>query len=124
MAKKAGIGFGSFDRDFDEFFDEMLTARWGCGRGDEFEHSELVDLVDRYEVRLKSEGVDERKIDVELHGQQLTVRAPRRVRGRIESTFTFRDSVDQDSASARWSGGTLTITLPKNKPRRIVLKVS
>jgi len=122
MANKRGIGPADFGRTIDEFFDEMLVERWGCGRGDAFERSELLDLPDRYEIRISAEGIEERKIDVELHGQRLTVRAPAGVRGRLEASFSFREGVDASGATARWAGGVLTIVLPKDKPRRIALK--
>jgi HSP20 family molecular chaperone IbpA len=124
MARRNPTGFGELERAIDEIFDELLIDPWRCRRGEEFERSEILDLPERYEVRLAAEGIDAREIEVEVFGSRLTVRAPAGERGRIESSFAFDQAIDGDAATARWSQGALTIVIPKRKGRRIVLKES
>ena len=124
MPKQSGQIFGEFERAIDEFFDEFLIDRWQCGAGEQFARAEIVDRADRYEIRLAAEGIDPAKIEVESLGRRLTVRASAGPRRNIERSFTFAENVDSESASARWSAGALTITLPKQKARRIYLKDS
>ncbi|HVA76752.1 MAG TPA: Hsp20 family protein [Candidatus Binataceae bacterium] len=114
--------FGDFERAIDAFFDEMLVDRWKCGAASGFEHTELSDLPDRYEIRLASRGVETGTIEVESRGQRLTVRASAGQFGRLESGFAFAENVEPESATAAWSNGVLTVIVPKNKARRIALK--
>jgi HSP20 family molecular chaperone IbpA len=112
-----------FQRAFDEFFDEMLIDRWkGGASGLEFERTQVIDLRDRYEVRVAAVGVDPAKIQAEVSGQRLAIRVPDRLGGMLESTFAFSDSIDGEASTAKWSDGTLVITVPKKKGRRIALK--
>jgi len=122
MRKQSDQLFGEFERAIDEFFDEFLD-RWQCGVGEQFADAEIVDYADRYEIRLVAEGVDPGKIEVESLGRRLTVRASGPHRN-VERAFTLAENVDPEAASARWSTGRLTITLPKQKARRIFLKDS
>lgn len=124
MRKQSEQLFGEFERAIDEFFDELLIDPWQCGAGEQFAQAEIVDHDDRYEIRLVAEGVDPAKIEVESLGRRLTVRASAGPRRNIERSFTFAENVDAEAASARWLTGTLTISLPKQKARRIYLKDS
>ena len=125
MADKRGFGFADFERAFDEFFDEMLIDRWKCGTPDvEFARSQIIDRDDRYEVRIAAVGVDPVTIDVEIVGQRLAVRMPEKLGGTAASSFSFADSIDGEASTAKWSEGTLVITVPKRKSRRIALKAS
>ena len=124
MASSRGL-IAEFERAFDEFFDEMLIDRWKRGRpGLEFERAQVIDLRDRYEVRVSAVGVDPAKIHAEVSGQRLAVRMPDKLGGMMESTFAFSDSIDGDASTAKWSDGTLVITVPKKKSQRIALKAS
>jgi HSP20 family molecular chaperone IbpA len=124
MAIKRGL-IADFERAFDEFFDEMLIDRWKCGSPDlEFERAQVIDLRDRYEVRIAAVGVDPAKIQAEVSGQRLAVRMPDKFGGMIESSFAFSDSIDGEASTAKWSEGTLVITVPKKKSQRIALKAS
>jgi HSP20 family molecular chaperone IbpA len=124
MASSRGL-IADFERAFDEFFDEMLIDRWKCGSpGLEFERAQIIDLRDRYEVRVSAVGVDPAKIQAEVSGQRLAVRMPDKLGGMMESTFAFSDSIDGDASTAKWSDGTLAITVPKKKSQRIALKAS
>ncbi len=125
MATSRGFGIAEFERAFDEFFDEMLIDRWKCATpGVEFERAQVIDHRDRYEVRVAAVGVDPAKIHAEVSGQRLAVRVPDKLGGMLESSFAFSDSVDNEASTAKWSEGTLVITLPKKKGRRIALKDS
>jgi HSP20 family molecular chaperone IbpA len=124
MRKQSDQLFSEFERAIDEFFDELLIDRWQCGAGDQFADAEIVDYADRYEIRLAAEGVDPEKIQVETLGRRLTVRASAGAHRNLARAFTFAENVDAEAASARWLTGRLTITLPKQKARRIYLKDS
>lgn len=124
MRKQSDQLFSEFERAIDEFFDELLIDRWQCGAGEQFADAEIVDYADRYEIRLAAEGVDPEKIQVETLGRRLTVRASAGAHRNQVRAFTFAENVDAEAASARWLSGRLTITLPKQKARRIYLKDS
>src|SRR5271156_2284638 len=122
MASSRGL-IADFERAFDEFFDEMLIDRWkGATSALEFERAQVIDHPDRYEVRVAAVGVDPAKIQAEVSGQRLAVHIPDKLGGTLESSFTFSDSIDGEASTAKWSEGTLVITLPKTKSRRIALK--
>jgi HSP20 family molecular chaperone IbpA len=123
MRKQSDQIFSAFERAIDEFFDEFLD-RWQCGGSEQFADAEIVDYVDHYEIRLVAEGVDPEKIEVESLGRRLTVRASAGPHRNLERAFTFAENVDAQAASARWLTGRLTITLPKQRARRIYLKHS
>jgi HSP20 family molecular chaperone IbpA len=124
MASSRGL-IADFERAFDEFFDEMLIDRWKSGTpGLEFDRTQVVDRGDRYEVRIAAVGVDPAKIEAEVSGQRLAVRVSDKLGGTLESSFAFSDSIDGEASTAKWSEGTLVITLPKMKARRIALKAS
>ena len=124
MASSRGL-IADFERAFDEFFDEMLIDRWKAGSSAlEFERTQVVDRPDRYEVRVAAVGVNPAKIQAEVSGQRLAVRVPDKLGGTLESSFAFSDSIDGEASTAKWSEGTLVITLPKKKGRRIALKDS
>ena len=125
MATSRGFGIADFQRAFDEFFDEMLIDRWKRGTpAPEFERAQVIDHRDRYEVRVAAVGVDPAKIQAEVSGQRLAVRVPDKLGGTLDNSFTFSDSIDSEASTAKWSEGTLVITLPKKKGRRIALKDS
>jgi HSP20 family molecular chaperone IbpA len=122
MATGRGL-IADFERAFDEFFDEMLIDRWkGATAALEFERAQVIDHPDRYEVRVAAAGVDPAKIEAEVSGQRLAVRVPDKLGGMLDSSFAFADSIDGEASTAKWSEGTLVITLPKKKGRRIALK--
>jgi HSP20 family molecular chaperone IbpA len=124
MAGSRGL-IADFERAFDEFFDEMLIDRWKAGTSAlEFERAQVVDRHDRYEVRVAAVGVDPARITAEVSGQRLSVHVPDKLGGTLESSFAFTDSIDGEASTAKWSDGTLVITLPKKKGRRIALKNS
>lgn len=125
MATRRGFGFEDFDRAFDEFFDELLIDRWKCGtESGPIDGTQVIDNPDRYEVHVAALGVDPAKIQVEVSGQRLALRMPEKLGGMLQRSFSFSDAIDGEASSAKWSDGTLIITLPKKKGRRISLKDS
>ena len=125
MATRRGFGIEEFDRAFDEFFDELLIDRWKCGtESGPIEGAQVIDIPDRYEVRVAALGVDPAKIQVEVSGQRLALRMQEKLGGMLQRSFSFSDAIDGEASSAKWSAGTLVITLPKKKGRRISLNDS
>jgi HSP20 family molecular chaperone IbpA len=125
MATRRGFGIEDFDRAFDEFFDELLIDRWKCGtESGLFERAEVTDHPDRYEVHVAALGVDPAKIHVEISGQRLALRIPETLGGMVQRSISFSAAIDGEASTAKWSHGTLIITLPKKKARRISLKDS
>jgi len=125
MATRRGFGILDFDRAFDEFFDELLIDRWKCGtEPGTAERAQVIEHPDRYEVRVAALGVDPAKIQVEVSGQRLALQMPEKLGGMLQRSFSFSDPIDGEASSAKWSQGTLIITLPKKKGRRISLKDS
>ena len=125
MATRRGFGIEDFERAFDEFFDELLIDRWKCGtESGPSDRAQVIDNPDRYEVRVAVLGVDPAKIQVEVSGQRLALRMPEKLGGMLQRSFSFSDAIDGEASSAKWSEGTLIITLPKKKGRRISLKDS
>jgi len=125
MASRRGFGVKDIERAVDEIFDELLIDRWKCGTGAaDFERAQVIDNGDRYDVRVAALGVDPSKIQVEVSGQRLAVSVPDRFGGMLESSFAFSDLIDGEASTAKWSEGTLLVTVPKKKGRRIALKHS
>jgi HSP20 family molecular chaperone IbpA len=125
MATNRGFGIADFERAFDEFFDELLIDRWKCGTPAlEFERAQVIDHPDRYEVRVAAVGVNPAKIQAEVSGQLLRVRVPENLGGKLETSFSFSESIDGEASTAKWSEGTLIVIVPKKKGRRIALKDS
>ena len=125
MATRRGFGIEDFERAFDEFFDELLIDRWKCGtESGPIEGAQVIENPDRYEVRVDALGIDPAKIQVEVSGQRLALRMPENLGGMLERSFSFSDAIDGEASTAKWSDGTLVITLPKKKGRRISLKDS
>src|SRR6266852_3244848 len=125
MATRRGFGILDFDRAFDEFFDELLIDRWKCGtEPGTAERAQVTEHPDRYEVRVAALGVDPAKIQVEVSGQRLALQMPEKLGGMLQRSFSFSDPIDGEASSAKWSAGTLVITLPKKKGRRISLNDS
>jgi HSP20 family molecular chaperone IbpA len=120
MAKRAGIGIEDFERALDEFFDEMLISRWRRpAERDEFEKAEVLDHLDRYEVRIAVPNVDPERIEIDVAGQRLSVRAPTGADGTFETAYSFAAPIEAEAVQARWANHTLVVIVPKQKPKRI-----
>jgi HSP20 family molecular chaperone IbpA len=119
MARRAGISVLDFERALDEFFDEMLISRWRrVAERDEFENAQVIDHPDRYEVRIAAPHVDPERIEIDVAGQRLSVRAPG-VEGTFETDYSFAVPIESEAVQARWADQTLVVIVPKQKPKRI-----
>jgi len=119
MARRAGIGVLDFERALDEFFDEMLISRWRrVVERDEFENARLLDHPDHYEVRIAVPHIDPERVEIDVAGQRLSVRAPT-ADGVFETDYSFAVPIEAETAHARWTDHTLVIIVPKQKPKRI-----
>ncbi len=120
MAKLAGIGVLDFERALDEFFDEMLISRWRrVTVRDEFENAQILEHPDRYEVRIAIPSVDPQRIEIDVAGQRLSVRAPVGPEGTFESAYSFAVPIEAEAVEARWTDHALVVVIPKQKPKRI-----
>jgi HSP20 family molecular chaperone IbpA len=120
MARRAGIGVLDFERALDEFFDEMLISRWRrAAERDEFENAQVLDHSDRYEVRIAVPNVDPERIEIDVAGQRLSVRAPAGSEGTFENAYSFAVPIEVEAVQARWTDHTLVVIVPKQKPKRI-----
>jgi HSP20 family molecular chaperone IbpA len=123
MAKYDDRIFDQFQRAFDDLFDDLLH-RWGRREAERFERAELVDLADRYEIRLNAEGLDPRTLEVHTHERRVTVAVPAPNGGKLETSFNLPQPIDAEAATARWAENMLTIVLPKHRVRRILVTKS
>jgi HSP20 family molecular chaperone IbpA len=131
MAKRTGISVADFERAFDEFFDEMLISRWRraaehdefvmrrAAEHDEFENAQVFDHPDRYEVRIAVPNVDPERIEIDVAGQRLSVRAPTGSEGIFETAYSFAVPIEAETVQARWIDHVLIVIAPKQKPKRI-----
>jgi HSP20 family molecular chaperone IbpA len=120
MARRAGISVEDFERALDEFFDEMLISRWRrAPERDEFEKAQILDHPDRYEVRVVVPNVDPERIEIDVAGQRLSVRAPAGSEGTFESAYSFAVPIEAEAVEARWTDHTLVVIVPKQKPKRV-----
>jgi len=119
MARRAGISVLDFERALDEFFDEMLISRWRrSAERDEFENAQVLDHPDRYEVRIAVPHVDPERIEIDVAGQRLSVRAPGSD-GTFETDYSFAVPIEAEAVQARWADHMLVVIVPKQKPKRI-----
>jgi HSP20 family molecular chaperone IbpA len=120
MAKRAAIGIADFERAIDEFFDEMLISRWRRARmPDEFENAQILDHADHYEVRIAAPLVDPERIEIDVAGQRLSVRAPVGSEGIFETAYSFAAPIEAEAVQAQWNDHMLIVIVPKQKPKRI-----
>jgi HSP20 family molecular chaperone IbpA len=120
MAKRTGISVEDFERALDEFFDEMLISRWRrAPERDAVEKAQILDHPDRYEVRVVVPNVDPERIEIDIAGQRLSVRAPAGREGTFETAYSFAVPIEAEAVQARWIDQTLVVVVPKQKPKRI-----
>ena len=97
--------------------------------------TEVATAEDGWRVRVALPGIDAKDVEVDLHGNTLTVRGERAdgrggngwyeseiAYGRFERTFTLPSSVDANRVEAHFAHGMLELTLPlaeSARPRRI-----
>jgi len=96
---------------------------------------DILETPTSFEVALDICGVSREQIDVRLEGGRLTVSGVResaerdefchyreRQVGRFARAFTFRTPVDADDIEARLAHGVLSMSIPKQRPRRVDLE--
>lgn len=142
--------WSQMDRLFDEFRDDLFSAMWptpfltaplaAAGRsGAERAVSipfvpALVDVEDKgtsYEVHAEVPGIPKERIDVQVHGNILQLRAEngtsrseegknyvRRERTYLgfQRAIELPEDVDADKVQARYQDGVLTVSVPKANP--------
>ncbi len=113
--------FGDFERAFDELFDEILVGRWRSAAQRAAGDALIVDRGAEYEVTIAAMNADPRRIEIEAGDRRLIVRIPGAA-GVRESVFDFPAPVDGERVRAAWRAGSLQITLPKRRGRRITVE--
>jgi HSP20 family molecular chaperone IbpA len=104
----------SFERSFDEMFDELLLSRWrlrtqGGGAGD----SRLLEYEDRYEARVATGYADPRDVEVEVDDNRLMIAIRAGSFTPLKQVFSFAQQIDTPKVRARWWQGVLRVVLPK-----------
>ncbi len=126
----------SLHRELDRAFGRRAgDAQGGMHDGAWVPATEVVSAEDGWRVRVALPGIDPKHVEVDLHGNTLTVKGERADGrgdngwyeseigyGRFERTFTLPTSVAPDRVEAHFTNGMLELTLPlaeSAKPRRI-----
>ena len=126
----------SLHRELDRAFGRRAgDAQGGAHGGAWVPATEVATAEDGWRVRVALPGVDPKDVEVDLHGNTLTVKGQRAdgrgdngwyeselSYGRFERTFTLPSSVDANRVEAHFTHGMLELTLPlaeSSKPRRI-----
>lgn len=118
---QAIVPLGNFDRSCDELFDELL-GRWRGWTAGPVSSVRVIDRGQEFEVRIEAVVEDPGAIDVEVAASMLIVRVPAGACPRSEQRFSFGQALDIERAAARWSGGVLTVTLPKQRGRLVKVR--
>ncbi len=127
--------FSLFDKFFGEFFTDPVTSS-GI-------HSPPVDIFETDEaltLEFELPGVDESSIDIEVVGNQLSLKATRaglaedvrryateHRRGDLSRRIVLPRGLDTEGIEASWSNGVLTLSVPKAaeaKARKIEIRGS
>jgi HSP20 family molecular chaperone IbpA len=101
----------SFQRLFDELFDELLIGRWHAPASDN-EPAVVLERGDVYEVRLYTGAFKPAELELVVSEHRLTARAGRD-RDLWERMLTFSDPIETEKVTARWANRILTVLLPK-----------
>jgi HSP20 family protein len=98
---------------------------------------DIQETSEQYLLSFDMPGIDEKDIDIQLHGNQLVVSGERRFErdeaegkshvverryGRFERSVTLPEGIKADQVDARYDAGVLKVTIPKPaeaKPTRI-----
>lgn len=129
-------------RDFDRLFDTLAGELSPAGvAADSIVPLNVWHDDDAVHVEAELPGVRAEDLDIDVRGDQLTIRGRRlpdrpetakllraeRVEGEFERGFTLPFEVDADHVTADLTNGVLRISLPKlpdQKPRRIEVRTS
>jgi len=125
---------------FDPFrqFERLASGLVDTARGPQPMPMDLYRDGDHYVLSADLPGVDPSSVDVDVDGQQLTIRAERStrsgegakwiVRERAAGTYlrqlTLGDGLDTERIAASYENGVLTVTIPvseRAKPRKIAV---
>ncbi len=119
--RSRAIAARDFARTCDELFDELL-GRWRGSMAAEVAPTIAIDYGSHYEVRIPARVADTRAVEVEVTGSILRVRVPEGVLPPVEHSVSFAHPVDRERTTAHWARGVLTITLPKQRGRRVKIE--
>jgi HSP20 family protein len=121
----------SFPDPLDRF--DRLAERDGAGW---LPPVDVYETPDRYIVTAELAGMDRRDIEIDARDEGLTLRGRRsdpgvpphaylqieRGQGAFERRFVFAEPIDVDRIAAEFQDGVLTITIPKDAPKRISVR--
>jgi len=113
--------FQQFEKAFDELFEDLLITRWRSGGRSAGRHpgmARVVELEDRYEVQIANVRAEPGQIEIEATERRLHVRISG-AEGKLERMVDFHGLVDAELVSAHLEDGTLRITLPKKRARKV-----
>lgn len=114
----------------------VATAQPQFRQGPRLAAVDLYRADDVFTLTVDLPGVDANSIDVDVDGNQLTIRAERsapvaegatwlareRSSGSIVRKLTLGDGIDREAIAADYANGVLTVTIPvseKAKPRKV-----
>jgi HSP20 family molecular chaperone IbpA len=109
-----------FQRTCDQLFEDLID-RWQERKSASRGSALLIDLGDRFEVRVTLEGADPREFEIEATERRLRITTPGPL-GPIDNILELPHPVDPEATTARLDGGVLLIALPKRRGRRIVVE--
>jgi HSP20 family protein len=102
--------------------------------------SDLIETDNAYELKMDVPGMEAKDIDVQVHGNTVTLRGKRaeekeeqgktfhrteRYAGSFSRTFVLPSEVNEDEVAAEYAQGVLTVKLPKcekNEAKKVVVK--
>lgn len=112
----------AFERAFDELFEELLIAPWQAGerpRRASVGKALVLDLGNRYEVRIPATRAQAEHCEVEVSEHRLRVRMADLSGGTSENVFDFPFAIETENVRAVLAEGALQIILPRKRGRRI-----
>jgi HSP20 family protein len=148
-SKKPGAMSGAQQRDplsmIRQEMDDLLSRFWNGGQESWFggmmnPQVDLAETDNSYELRMDIPGVEASDIDVQVHGNQVTVSGQRkqekeekgktfhhleRHSGTFSRSVTLPCNVNENEVAAQYNQGVLTVVLPKcedAKARKITVK--
>ena len=123
--------FGDFQIDVDNLFDHVFGDRKQAqSAADWSPRVSVVETGTEYQLVMELPGVDPSNVSIEMNDNQLEVVGSRdaaelaegetslrneRVHGSFRRKFGFKQTVDNDSISASFKHGLLSVSLPKAK---------
>ena len=110
-----------FQRTLDQLFEDLLIERWQERKSAPRGSALLIDLGDRYEVRVALEGADPRELEIEATERRLRIKTGGPL-GAIDNLLELPHPIDPEATTARCEGGVLLIALPKRRGRRILVE--